>query len=150
MPHHTVTLASNKGTGAIAWGFVSAQWTQFLLFKLPFKTKCVSSVTSMRSAQLLSAYYRVRNSFANSIRSCESPNCNIWTRLYRYGNTRSTECSSFGNVVFDISNTRPVPHAICMCPEVTVWCTSVTNLWNNWPSRSWFITGAARIFEFFY
>ena len=125
MPHHIVTLPSNKGAGAIVWRFVSAQCTHLLVFTLPFKLKCASFVYRMRNGQSLLASYCIKHSLAMLMRNCRSPSCNIWTRWYWYGNMRSTESSNFRTVVLGISNTQTVPLPVSTCPEVIVWYNSV-------------------------
>ncbi|GFX72127.1 hypothetical protein TNCV_3050501 [Trichonephila clavipes] len=67
MPHHTVTLASNNGTGKRhSVKICLSQCTQFFVL-MPFKVKCASSVHSMRSGQSLSASYRNKNSFVQTL-----------------------------------------------------------------------------------
>ena len=100
----SITLVSNKDIGATEWWIVSAQCTQFLLFTLSLSWKAPRPSISSQylSSQSLSASYRIRKSFAKSMRSCGSPSCIIWTPWYRYGNMRSIEHSSFRTFVLGI------------------------------------------------
>lgn len=59
MLHHIVTLASYKSIGATTCGFMSPQWMKLLM--LTVKVKCASHVHNV-------FLYRIRNSFAKSVR----------------------------------------------------------------------------------
>lgn len=148
MPHKTVTLASYKVTGATTCGFISAQGTQILALTSAVKVKYVSFVLNIRRGQSLSLSYQIRNSFAKFIRCWWSPASNIGTHWYRYGNMQITERSSFNSVVFGLSNIRAAPLVVCMCSEVTTWCSFITMSSVAVVIRSWSITGAAHLFYF--
>ena len=95
----------------------------FLELTLPFKLKFASSVHSLRRASRYQHHIMLEIHLQSRYV--------LWVFKLQHLDAlipvcESTECSSFRIGVLDASNTRSVPLAVCMCPEVTVWCTPVT------------------------